>query len=193
MKLFYAPLGLRLLFLVIFLSGIALVSTTNAQTALDRVSNKRVFVIKAKLTGYDSCRICCEGFTQTSTGKNPSITDGVAGAPLKVPYFSHVYIADLKENPLRVVDDTGGGMRRYARKLNRIQFDVRFKTHAEAEKFGIRFVNVFVILHNPTPQQIAYFEQESSFSFESASSTLLNAFLEAQAGYRQLLLEDKSS
>lgn len=144
-----------------------------------------VYAVKVKLTGYDSCGICCEGWSKhkkTSQGVNALKTTGVAAAPSLIPAWSKVFIPGLKLNPNRVVDDTGGGMRQYAKK-GKIQFDVRFRTHAEALSFGKRYQLVYVVLQNPSFEQETYFRRVSEYVFESESSDPEVAISEAQLSF----------
>jgi 3D (Asp-Asp-Asp) domain-containing protein len=111
---------------------------------------------------------------KTSTGVDARKPIGVAAAPTFVPYGSQVFIPGLATNALRIVDDTGGGMRRHARKGG-VQFDVRFTTHQQAKKFGVRYTNVFIVLEDPTPEQIARFEKMAIFSHETEAMSQTEA------------------
>lgn len=100
---------------------------------------------KMKVTAYDpGCKICCGKWADnfvTSTGTDARICNGVAAAPLVIPYGTRLFIPGVGE---RVVDDTGGGMRQSA-KQEILHLDLRMKTHEEALKWGVRWVDVEII------------------------------------------------
>jgi cystine transport system substrate-binding protein len=76
----------------------------------------------------------------TSTRKNAWKLDGVAADPRLLPYGT---IVDIPGVGRRVVDDTGGGMRRSARR-GILHLDVRFSTVSEAREWGERWLMVKV-------------------------------------------------
>lgn len=134
-----------------------------------------VFRVRAKLTGYDACYACCgkrDGVTASGTdGFRPT---GVAAANRLVPLGAYVYIEGLPENPMRLVDDTGGAMRQLARK-GYLQFDVRFgdrgrhpkSPHRRALEFGTRWTEVYVYIVNPTEEQRAFFRKNAVMAWDT--------------------------
>lgn len=143
-----------------------------------------VFRVRAKLTGYDACYRCCnktDGITAMRTnGFKPT---GVAAANSLVPLGSYVFIEGLPENQMRLVDDTGGGMRQLARK-GYLQFDVRFgdrqkhrkSPHQRALEFGTRWTEVYVYIKNPTPEQKAFFSKNAVFAWSAPTLSPEEAF-----------------
>ncbi len=173
------------LFVIIFINFL-FVSQATAQEA--QLPAPKVYKVRAKLTSYCTCSICCEkwsGGKKTATGTDARKPNGVAAAPQLVPFGSRVFIPGLKTNPIRNVDDTGGGMRKMARQ-GIVQFDIRARTHAEALRFGKRFQDVYVILDEPSPDQCAFFDQNAlswwTFDYdESISSVFEQVVAQADA------------
>lgn len=97
--------------------------------------------IKMKVTAYCPCSVCCgswSAYRRTSIGDDAAVCDGVAADPKLIPYRTKLWIPGVGE---REVDDTGGAMRQSARKgVHHI--DVRFKTHDEARRFGVEWLEV---------------------------------------------------
>lgn len=103
-----------------------------------------VSVHSMKVTSYCVCEKCCGEWakgTTTATGKNKYIFDGVAADPKVLPYGS---IVDIPQVGVRVVDDTGGGMRKSAREQV-AHIDIRMATHQEALNYGVRWVDVGIV------------------------------------------------
>jgi|GEM_PF-5364550 len=155
-------------------------SNKEGDRLLTAKNTTRVFAIRAKLTSYCTCRKCCEKFAgdgQTATGTNANRQDGVAAALWLVPGGSKVYIPGLKVNPLRNVDDAGGGMREMAKK-GIVQFDIRAKSHQAALNFGLKYQTVYVILEEPSEKSLDFFETNSLSMFDSGLKSPLAAITE---------------
>ena len=98
---------------------------------------------RMKVTAYCCCSICCEkwsGGGVTSTGRDASLP-GAAADPRVLPYGT---VLDIPGIGVRAIDDTGGAMRKSARK-QAIHIDVRMATHAEARAWGVRWLEVGVV------------------------------------------------
>lgn len=95
---------------------------------------------------------------KTSTGvyvrsDDPDDVYGIAADPKMVPYGTKIYVPGyfekLQNNKTLIptemtgVDDTGGAMRKSARK-GILHIDVRFRTQTEAERWGVREMEVFI-------------------------------------------------
>ncbi|HEY4475449.1 MAG TPA: hypothetical protein VJB92_01875 [Candidatus Paceibacterota bacterium] len=102
--------------------------------------------IKMKVTAYCICEKCCgewAKFAKTATGDDARICDGVAADPKLLPYRTKL---DIPGVGIREVDDTGGAMRKSARQNPPVyHIDVRFPTHEEALKWGVRWLNVTIL------------------------------------------------
>lgn len=165
--------------LVFIASSVALMAQ---QPALDS-SATHVYRVKAKLTAYCTCRYCCGAYSaagRTKMGTDARKPVGVAAANWLVPLGSHVYIPGLAQNPLRIVDDTGGGMRQAARK-GVLQFDVRFTSHRAALVFGKRWEYVDVLVEKPDAVQAAFFSKAALESYALEASDATEPFLQAFA------------
>ncbi len=104
----------------------------------------------ATVTAYCPCEVCCDARTgRTAAGKLTDIHPyGIAadwsllrrGTKLHVPG----YMASTAVGGVFEVDDTGGAMRRsHARGV--LHLDVRFMSHAYAERWGTRRMWVYVV------------------------------------------------
>lgn len=135
-----------LFFLVVFFVGLvfALCGEANGQ------SSGSARTVWMKVTAYCTCEKCCgefalrqaQGKRTTALGDDATVYDGVAADPKLLPYRTRLRIpgvADVKE-----VDDTGGGMRRDA-KRGITHIDVRMKSHAEARRWGVKWLEVKVL------------------------------------------------
>ena len=100
-------------------------------------------VIYMLVTGYCPCKKCCGPSAKgiTSFGKNAWITFGVAADQNLLPSDTKLMIPGTGE---RVVDDTGGDMRKSA-KNGYCQIDVRFHSHEEAMKFDTHWLKVKIL------------------------------------------------
>lgn len=79
-------------------------------------SQPAVRVIRMKVTAYCLCQECCEDWSlgrRTATMRYATIADGVAADPTLLPYGTVIEIPGVGR---RTVDDTGGGMRKSAKK-----------------------------------------------------------------------------
>ena len=101
-------------------------------------------VIRMLVTAYCPCEKCCGKFADglTSTGKNAWQIDGVAADPRILPYNTKLVIPGVG---IRVVDDTGGAMRRSTEEKKIFHIDVRFHSHKEALQFGKKKLDVVVL------------------------------------------------
>lgn len=123
----------RISFIVILLVGILFPCQVRSE---DQPAEKRV--IHMLVTAYCPCTKCCGPHAKgiTSRGKDAHNANGVAADPKLLPYWTKLNIPGVG---IRVVDDTGGAMRRDGREDPPIyHIDVRFKTHKEALDFGRR-------------------------------------------------------
>lgn len=101
-------------------------------------------VIRAKVTAYCVCEICCEKwskYAKTATGDDAKIYDGVAADPKLLPYRTRLEIPGIG---IKEVDDTGGGMRKSARE-GVTHIDVRMPSHSQARRWGVKFLEVKVL------------------------------------------------
>ncbi len=108
-------------------------------------------VVKMKVTAYCPCEKCCgkwalrqaQGKRTTATGDDAYVCDGVAADFELLPKRTLLEIpgAGVKE-----VDDTGGAMRKAARQNPPVyHIDLRFPTHKEALKWGVKWLEVRVL------------------------------------------------
>ena len=137
--------------LVTFILAIALlvgiptpISESNFSRKLLPAQRPQAKIILMKVTAYDpNCPICtgrwCK-YGKTSTGANAQEFNGVAADLELLPKGTRLYIPDIGD---RVVDDTGGGMKRSARK-GIYHIDLRVPSHGEAEEFGVQWKEVTV-------------------------------------------------
>ncbi len=100
--------------------------------------------VKAKVTAYCPCRICCGKYAngKTATGRDAR-GRGAAVDPRVLPYGS---ILRIPRAGYVEADDTGGAMRQSWSKQRIVHIDLRMRTHAEARKWGVRWVKVAVYL-----------------------------------------------
>lgn len=97
-----------------------------------------------KVTAYCAdCRICNGKWADGRTALNDDARkcDGVAAAPKLIPYRTKLLIPGVG---VKEVDDTGGAMRQAAKK-GIYHIDVRFLDHAEARRFGVRWLDVTIL------------------------------------------------
>lgn len=99
--------------------------------------------IHAKLTAYCACSLCCGEYAdgKTSIGDSAYRMDGIAVAPLVIPYRSLVYIPSIG---WKEADDTGSEMRRAWSERGEVHLDIRMRSHDEALEFGVRYETVFI-------------------------------------------------
>jgi 3D (Asp-Asp-Asp) domain-containing protein len=97
--------------------------------------------IRAKVTAYCACRICCGKHANGRTSRNRDAKlPGVAVDPCAIPYGSQVKIPG---KGTFLADDTGGAMRQsWKKKIYHV--DLRMKTHKEARRWGVRWMNIYV-------------------------------------------------
>lgn len=149
---------------------------------------ENVYVMPAKVTAYCTCKVCCGRYSagkRTALGTDARKAIGVAASQQLVPFRSHVYIPGLRYHPLRIVDDTGGGMRKMARK-GILQFDVRFTSHKAARAFGVHWMDVYVMLNEPDPAQEAFFMENALFAVTATSAEPSLAFEGARFRYAMI-------
>jgi 3D (Asp-Asp-Asp) domain-containing protein len=97
--------------------------------------NERVYLGKYKLTAYCPCHECSDGYKDnTSTGVKAKQGRTIAVDPRVIPYGSKIEI----NGKIYVAEDCGGAI-----KGKRI--DVYFKSHKEANKFGIQYAKVYLV------------------------------------------------
>jgi 3D (Asp-Asp-Asp) domain-containing protein len=106
-------------------------------------SEKKTYRIWVTATAYCPCSICCGKGSPgiTKTGRS-AWKPGVAVDPKVIPLGSHLDIPGYNRGPNNngswiLCDDIGGAI-----KGNHI--DVRFKTHAEAKKWGVKKIKIRV-------------------------------------------------
>ncbi len=94
-------------------------------------------------TGYCPCWRCCglEANGHTSINRDVSTHPfGLASDPGMMPYHTELQIPGYGQAE---VDDTGGRMRQDARK-DLFHLDLRFVTHEEAQRWGVRWMWIAV-------------------------------------------------
>jgi len=102
--------------------------------------------VEVKTTGYCPCAICCGKDADGRTAINRPVARfpyGIAVAPKLIPYREWLYVPGYGEF---MVDDTGGAMRQSA-KRGVVHLDLRFKTHQQARKWGVRWLWIAVPDH----------------------------------------------
>lgn len=99
-------------------------------------------IVRMKVTAYCPCTKCCgqDACGLTSTGRD-AYTLGVAADPKLLPYGTKLEIPGIG---IRTVDDTGGAMRKDARR-GIYHIDIRFRTHQEARNFGVKWLDVKIL------------------------------------------------
>jgi 3D (Asp-Asp-Asp) domain-containing protein len=95
------------------------------------------------VTAYCPCKKCCGQCADGRTSRNKDAwkTFGVAADPKVLPYGTKLNIPGVG---IRVVDDTGGAMRKDTKK-GICHIDVRFHDHKEALAFGRKWLNVEIL------------------------------------------------
>lgn len=132
--------------IVLFLSNKISISgeqTTGNTTAVVLSQENKALWQEMKVTAYDpmdpkSVGKWLDG--KTATGKNALVFDGVAADFGLLPPGTKLYIPGIGE---KVVDDTGGAMRRAA-KRGRYHIDLRMRSRKEALGFGVKQLTVRV-------------------------------------------------
>lgn len=95
--------------------------------------------VEVKATGYCPCAICCGKDADGRTAINRRVDRfpyGIAVEPKLIPYRSWLFVPGYGQF---MVDDTGGAMRQSA-KQGVVHLDLRFKTHQQARKWGVRWL-----------------------------------------------------
>ena len=107
------------------------------------VNANEVRVVKMKCTGYCVCTKCCgpNACGLTSTGKDARKTMGIAADPKLLPYKTKLNVPGIG---VMTVDDTGGAMRQDAKK-GICHIDIRFASHEDALKFGVKWLDVKIV------------------------------------------------
>jgi len=106
------------------------------------VTNFRlVRTIRCLVTAYCPCRKCCGKFAdgRTSQGRNAWRTYGAAAYPRAIPYG---WVASINGVGYRLVDDTGGAMKKSWLRHRIFHIDVRFHSHKKALEWGRKWMNV---------------------------------------------------
>lgn len=96
--------------------------------------------VRAKITAYCPCRICCKGHSDGRTAKmqNAWRMDGCSTAFAAIPAWTMVRIPGIG---LKKVDDTGGAMRKSWKK-GVYHIDVRMTYHWQAQRYGTEWHRV---------------------------------------------------
>nr|MDA3959587.1 3D domain-containing protein [Planctomycetota bacterium] len=95
--------------------------------------------VEVKTTGYCPCPICCGKDSDGRTSLNRDVLRfpyGIAVEPKLIPYRQWLNVPGYGEH---MVDDTGGAMRQSAKK-HTVHLDLRFKTHQQARRWGVRWL-----------------------------------------------------
>ena len=95
--------------------------------------------VEVKTTAYCPCAICCGKHADGRTAINRRVTRfpyGIAVAPKLIPYRTWLFIPGYGQF---MVDDTGVAMRDSASQ-GVVHLDLRFKTHQQARKWGVRWL-----------------------------------------------------
>jgi 3D (Asp-Asp-Asp) domain-containing protein len=98
---------------------------------------------RAMTTGYCPCWRCCGVGSDGHTSTRRDVRDypfGLAVDSGLMPYGTQVLVPGYG---LADADDTGGAMRQHARD-GLLHIDLRFKTHAEAQRWGVRWLWIAV-------------------------------------------------
>ncbi len=98
--------------------------------------------VRSKVTAYCPCRVCCgvHANGRTAIGRDAG-GRGAAVDPQAVPYGS---ILRVPQAGYVETDDTGGAMRRSWRREGILHIDLRMRTHAEARRWGVRWLEVAI-------------------------------------------------
>ncbi len=91
-------------------------------------------------TGYCPCALCCGVFANGHTAINREVAAypfGIAVAPTLIPYRE---VIEVPGYGTAMVDDTGGAMRQDAELRHLVHLDLRFTNHAEARRWGRRWM-----------------------------------------------------
>lgn len=128
-------------------------------------SQSSVRVIRMKVTGYCPCEICCEHWAELGPdrtirrGRKASDPDGAAAD------YGLLSVGTILEVPgagRRIVDDTGGDMRKSA-KEGITHIDIRFvvrdpdgtvnleKSHQKAKRWAVKWLDVKVLTKGEKP------------------------------------------
>jgi 3D (Asp-Asp-Asp) domain-containing protein len=107
----------------------------------DRNEEKDYRVVKAVVTAYCPCAVCCQEMTgRTSTGSN-AWRPGIAVDKRAIPYGSFIHVSGYERAEWAIADDTGAAMRRDW-KRGIIHIDVRMTYHREAREWGRQILEV---------------------------------------------------
>lgn len=116
---------------------------------------------KAIVTAYSPHSKSCGKWSKigkTSTGvcvrsSDPNDVYGIAADPKMIPYGTKIYVPGYYEKlqnnknliptEMNEVDDTGGAMRKAARR-GILHIDIRFRTESEAQRWGSREMMIFI-------------------------------------------------
>ncbi|MBA2481456.1 MAG: 3D domain-containing protein, partial [Planctomycetes bacterium] len=104
--------------------------------------------IRVMTTGYCPCELCCGGTADGITAINRDVRRhprGIAVDPTLIPYRTTLTIPGYGT---ALVDDTGGAMRQDgARGI--VHLDLRFRTHGEAKRWGVQWLQIAMPDHAP--------------------------------------------
>lgn len=110
--------------------------------------------ITVEATAYCPCSLCCEGSDDGITANGTSVDHvpyGIAASP-NIPFRARVYIPtdcgylDVSRSDDRwfPVDDRGSAVSEEWRRSGITRLDLRYKSHASAQKFGRKLMVVFI-------------------------------------------------
>lgn len=91
-----------------------------------------------KVTAYCPCRECCGRWSihkTTASGHKVKKGDRFAAAPREIPFGTMIIVPGYNEGRPVPVLDRGG-------KVNEKHIDIFFDTHAEAIRWGVKYLDV---------------------------------------------------
>lgn len=111
--------------------------------------------VEVKTTGYCPCARCCGKDADGYTARMRDVSrfpHGIAVDPELIPYEMWL---DIPGYGHHMVDDTGGAMRQSG-KRDIVHMDLRFKTHAQARRWGVRWMWVAIPQRAPAADRYGY-------------------------------------
>ena len=105
--------------------------------------------VQAKVTAYCPCKVCCGPFAHGRTATGVYVANSPYGLAVSKRYLHlrlHVpgYLPESRPFHVWKPDDTGGAMETSANS-GVFHVDVRFKNHAWAEQWGVKYMTVYVV------------------------------------------------
>ncbi len=102
-------------------------------------SLSRWHTVRMRVTAYCPCKVCCGRFAKGRTANGYVIRrgDSFVAAPKKYTFGTEIIVPQYNDDKPIIVNDRGGAI-----KGNRL--DVFFQSHAEATKWGIKYLDVKV-------------------------------------------------